>query len=94
MRTNDGLLVYQAGPSDVNQNLQYQLKSPNSSIVSVLFHESINFDTRAVALISGLPQKDVVQARTSRYFYFTVPPGMTGDVKFIVESIVVSLSHS
>jgi hypothetical protein len=89
MRSNDGVIVYQAGAADVNQNIQYQLKSPNSSIVSVLFHESINFDTRAVALMSGLPQRDVVLARTSRYFYFTVPPGITGDVKFIVESIEV-----
>jgi hypothetical protein len=90
MRSSEGMVVFQANPADVNQFIQFQLKSTNASVISVLYHESINYDTRAVSLISGLPQRDVVTAQLSHYFVFSVPAGIQGEVKFIVESIEVN----
>jgi hypothetical protein len=91
LKGNNGVLLYHPLISDVGKNLDFSFSSPNTSVVSVVVHESMNFDVSPVFLMSGLPQVDFVLAKTSHYYYFAVPPNINTDVKFILESTDVRL---
>ena len=92
MRSNDGFINFVPSASDVNKQVQFQVISPNASVISVIVHEAVYFDIRPAGLMSGVPQNDVTTAHSSHYYYFTVPPGIDTDVKIMVTSLEVSCS--
>jgi hypothetical protein len=91
LKASNGVLLYHPLNSDIGKNVEFSFSSPNTSVVSIVVHESMNYDVSPIFLMSGLAQVDYVLAKTSHYYYFNVPPNINTDVKFILESSDVSI---
>lgn len=75
---------------DVNKPFTLSVKNTNASVSSILWRPEEHLDTHPVYLLNAEPTREAVNTGKSKYYYFSVPPGVMGDITIMMDVLTVS----